>query len=80
MFHRESQNIPARDKTKNENPSQNTIFKKQISLKIKLRERRPGKGRYGGDRAAFATPSWVPSIEKNCKRKKISHRERSVAI
>jgi hypothetical protein len=54
----------------------NTIFENQNSLKIKLRERRPGKGRLGGDRAAFATLSWVPSIEKNAKRKKLSPRKR----
>ena len=63
---------------KKKNPSQNTIFKNQNSLKIKLRERRPRKGRLGGDRAALATPSWVPSKEKNIK-EKISPREYSVA-
>jgi hypothetical protein len=35
----------------------NNIFKNQNSLKIKQLERRPRKGRLGGDRAAFATPS-----------------------
>jgi hypothetical protein len=43
----------------------NNIFKNQTSLKIKSQKRRPRKGRLGGDRAAFATPSWVPSKEKN---------------
>jgi hypothetical protein len=32
-------------------------------------ERWPRKGRFGGDRAAFATPSRVPSKEKNYKKK-----------
>jgi hypothetical protein len=68
---RSQQNLLTRDKTKNENFSQNTIFKNQNSLKIKTQERRPRKGRLGGDRAAFATPSWVPSKEKNAKEKNI---------
>ena len=41
----------------------NNVFKHQSTLKIKQRERRPRKGRLGGDCAAFATPSWVPSKE-----------------
>ncbi|MBO5423550.1 MAG: hypothetical protein J6A06_07165 [Fibrobacteraceae bacterium] len=53
----------------------NNIFKNQNSLKIKLQERRPRKGRLGGDRAAFATPSRVPSKEKNIKEKIKSSRE-----
>jgi hypothetical protein len=52
-----------------------TIFENQNSLKIKLRERRPGKGRLGGERAAFATLSWVPSIEKMPKKKIKSSQE-----
>ena len=56
-------------KRQNEKPKSlaNNIFKNQSTLKIKLRERRPRKGRHGGDRAAFATPSQVPSKEKNTK-------------
>jgi hypothetical protein len=42
---------------------QNNIFKNSSALKIKSQKRRPRKGRLGGDRAAFATPSRVPSIE-----------------
>jgi hypothetical protein len=42
----------------------NTIIKNQSTLKIKQQERRPRKGRLGGDRAAFATLSRVPSKEK----------------
>jgi hypothetical protein len=42
----------------------NNIFKNQSSYKIKLKKRRPRRGRFGGDRAAFATPSRVPSKEE----------------
>jgi hypothetical protein len=35
----------------------NNIIKNQSTLKIKQQERRPRKGRLGGDRAAFVTPS-----------------------
>ena len=66
------QNIPTRVKAKTK-PQNKTLFsKKQISLKIKQQERRPRKGRLGGDRAAFATPSWVPSKEKKLQKKKPS--------
>ena len=50
----------------------NNIIKNQSTLKIKQQERRPRKGRLGGDRAAFATPSLVPSKEKT-----ICYREES---
>ena len=64
---------------KKEKSLPNNIFKKQNSPKIKQQERRPRKGRHGGDRAAFGTLSLVPSKEKELQNK-ISLRERSVAI
>ena len=59
---------------KKKNPSQNTIFKNQNSPKIKQQKRRLRKGRYGGDRAAFATPSLSPLQRKEYQRKNKSSR------
>jgi len=56
----------------------NNIFKKQNSLKIKTQEHRPRKRRHGGDRTAFATPSRVPSKEKNTKKNKSSRVTRNL--
>ena len=53
----------------------------QSIFKIKSQKRRPRKGRLGGDRAAFATPSRVPSIEKFGKAKKtVSYGKCSLVI
>ena len=49
----------------------NNIFENQNSPKIKIQERRPGKGRRGGDRAAFATPSLSPLHRKELLNEKI---------
>lgn len=45
-------------------------FKKQSTLKIKLRERRPRKGRHGGNSATFATPSLSPLYRMKNKKLK----------
>ena len=41
----------------------NNSIKNQSTLRIKQRAHRPRRGSLGGDRAAFATPSRVPSKE-----------------
>jgi hypothetical protein len=53
----------------------NNIFKNKSTPKTKTQERRPRKGRHGGDRAVFATPSQVPSKEKNAKEKSTHYYE-----
>ena len=58
-----------KNRTQKEKSLVNNIFKNQTSLKIKQQERQPRKGRLGGDRAAFATPSLSPLQRKKCKRK-----------
>jgi hypothetical protein len=66
ITHRNNKNLKQElRKTKQKEKSlPNTNFKNQNSFKIKLRERRPRKGRLGGVRAAFATLSRVPSKKK----------------
>ena len=58
-----------KNRTQKEKSLVNNIFKNQTSLKIKQQKRRPEKGRLGGDRAAFTTPSLSPLQRKKCKRK-----------